>query len=133
MKCECYNEGKCAACLRYKDIVKTIHATDFLNIVDPATFIRKQTQTTFDITPEECSILERMKITQTDAEYKEYMSNPTHYIKTSTKSVAHINCPNCNIKIDISVTPVIKQPDQCCSQVIYEKVHDERCMYSDWY
>jgi hypothetical protein len=132
MKCECCNEGKCKACLHYKSVVKIINTIDLLNIVDPATFVRTQTNSTFEITPEECTILERMKTSKNDTEYKEYMLNPQLYIKRDTKSVVHINCPNCNIKIDISLTPINKQ-DQCCSQNIIEKNHDERCMYSVWY
>jgi hypothetical protein len=132
MKCDCCNGGTCSACLYYKSILKIINSINFLTIVDPATHVRKQTNTTFDITPEECSILERMKTSQNDTEYKEYISNPTHYIKINNKTVAHINCPHCNNKLNISITPVNKAND-CCGQLTINKVHDDRCMYYGGY
>lgn len=132
MNCNCYNKGTCNACLYYKSVIDIIHSIDFINIVDPATFVRNKTNSVFDITEEECNILERMKHTQNDAEYKEYLLKPKHYIKIDTKSV--ISCPHCNNKIEISITPVKPNKlDHCCSQLAIEKVHDERCMYYGGY
>jgi hypothetical protein len=134
MKCECNNVGTCGACLYYKSSIEIINSIDFLTISDPATFVRNQTNSVFDITEEECIILERMKHTQNDTEYKEYISKSKHYIKIDSKSVIQICCPTCNNKIDISITPVKSDKlDLCCSRLTIEKVHDERCMYYGGY
>ena len=134
MKCSCHNEGTCGACSYYKSVVDIIDAIDFLTIEDPATFVRTKTNSVFNITEEECIILERMKHTQNDTEYKEYLLNPKHYIQIDTKSVVHFSCPHCNNKIDISISPVKPDKlDHCCSQLAIEKVHDERCMYYGGY
>ena len=48
MNCNCYNKGTCNACLYYKSVIDIIHSIDFINIVDPATFVRNKTNSVFD-------------------------------------------------------------------------------------
>ena len=107
------------ACLHYKSITNIINKTD-LNVIDPATFIREKTNTNFEITKEECDILERMKQTNDHTEYKQYLLKPSHYNNCDTRSV--IKCPNCDEHINI-INPYI-----CCSNFLYNNMHDIRCM-----
>lgn len=128
MKCECFNKGTCIACDHYKTITRIINTTE-LNVIDPATFIREITNTNFEITQEECDILERIKQTNTNdySEYKKYLLNPCHYIECDNRT--YIKCPNCYEKISITITPIIMN-DYCCTDYFYKKTHDKRCMYN---
>jgi hypothetical protein len=127
--CICYNKGHCDACKYYKNITQIIHRAD-LNVIDPATYIREITNTTFEITKEECDILERIKQTNTTdySEYKQYLLNSSHFIKYDTRT--YIKCPNCDVKMSITITPVNDTIPICCTDYFYKKIHDERCMYN---
>jgi hypothetical protein len=126
--CDCYNKGICNACLYYKSISEIINTTD-LNVIDPATFIREITNTNFEITQEECDILERIKQSNTNdySEYKKYLLNSSHFIKYDTRT--YIKCPNCDEKMSITIRPIIMN-DYCCTDYFYNKIHDKRCMYN---
>ncbi len=93
---------RCNKCCHYKEISKIINNTEFNNIVDPATFIREKINTTFEITKEECDILERIKTTNDYNEYKNYLLKTTHHFKYI-----------------------------CCTEFFYNKKHDIRCMYNN--
>ena len=112
MMCNCYNKGTCKACLNYKTIVDIINITD-LNVTDPATFIRTKINSKFEITTEECDILERVKYTNDYTEYKEYLLKPTHYIQCDNRSIVHIKCPKCENNINITITTA---PYICCTE-----------------
>jgi hypothetical protein len=126
MLCNCYNEGICKACKYYKNITNIINKADF-NVIDPATFIREITNTSFEITNEECEILERLKQSNINdySEYKQYLMNPKHYIKNDTRT--YIKCPNCDKKMCITIVPIITN-DICCSHFITNNTHDTQCM-----
>ena len=112
------NKSTCKACAHYKEISKIINNTVFtMNIVDPATFIRKKINSTFKITKEECEILERIKLTHDYSEYKNYLLRSSHYITCDKDSIN-------NITIIIKHTPYI-----CCTEFFYTESHDTRCMY----
>ena len=115
MNCS-YNECMYNECM-YKN-VSIIQSSNLLNVEDPATYIRNHTKTSFKITEEECKILERMKNNQDMTEYKEYLLK--HYIPSS------ITCPNCDNRIKCSVSV---NKDICCSKLLYNNIHDHRCMY----
>uniref|UniRef100_A0A6C0JJP6 Uncharacterized protein n=1 Tax=viral metagenome TaxID=1070528 RepID=A0A6C0JJP6_9ZZZZ len=128
MLCNCYNTGNCNACKYYKNISDIIITTD-LNVIDPATYIRQKTNTSFEITKEECEILERIKESKPNdySEYKEYLLNSSHFIKYDTRT--YIKCPNCDEKMCITITPT-NTNDNCCTDYFYKKKHDIRCMYN---
>lgn len=124
--CDCYNKGICNACLYYKSISEIISTTD-LNVIDPATFIREKINSNFEITIEECEILERIKNTNMNdySEYKTYLLKPSHYIQCDNRLI--IKCPNCYDNINIIVTS-INTNYICCTEFLNNKIHDARCM-----
>jgi hypothetical protein len=95
-----------------------IQSANLLTIEDPASYIRHHTKCSFIITEEECNILERMKRSQDMTEYKEYISKMFQYISS-------VICPNC----DECIT--VPQKYICCSQLLQNNIHDERCMYKE--
>jgi hypothetical protein len=117
----------CKSCLHYKSISEIINKTE-LNVIDPATFIREKINCNFEITKEECDILERMKQTNDYTEYKQYLLNPSHYNKNNTHSV--IKCPSCYEPISIIISTIKDQTSDyiCCSNLLNNNIHDVRCM-----
>ena len=91
-----------------------IKSANLLNIEDPASYIRFHMKRSFIITEEECNILERMKRSQDMTEYKEYLLN-----------LLSVICPNCGECI------TFPQKYICCSQLLQNNIHDERCMYKE--
>jgi hypothetical protein len=126
MLCNCYNEGICKACKYYKNITNIINKAD-LNVIDPATYIREITNTSFEITNEECEILEKIKNSNINdySHYKQYLMNPKHYIKYDTRT--YIKCPNCEKKMCITIVPITDNVI-CCSHFINNNTHDTQCM-----